>query len=79
MKRHVRVFTWTTTCNGRTVRCVVAAHSRSEVAHLAGLEPITASLQIGETINPALVTAAFEWIGVVLCFDGEHYRAFEAA
>ena len=67
------------TVYGRTVRCVVATHSRNEAAHLAGLERITASLEIGETINPALVTAALEKTGVVLYFDGEHYRALEAA
>jgi hypothetical protein len=38
---------------------------------------ITASLEIGETINPVLVRAALEQTGVVLCFDGKQYRAFE--
>jgi hypothetical protein len=45
----------------------------------AGLERITASLEIGETINPVLVTAALEKMGVVLYFDGQQYRAPEAA
>jgi hypothetical protein len=79
MKRSVRVYTWTRTLNGRTVRCVVATHSRNEAAHLAGLERITASLEIGETINPVLVRAALERMGMVLYFDGEHYRTLEAA
>jgi hypothetical protein len=79
MKRSVRVYTWTRVVNGRTVRCVVATYSRNEAAHLAGLEKITASLEIGETINPALVTAALEKMGMVLYFDGEQYRALEAA
>jgi hypothetical protein len=75
----VRVYTWTRVVNGRTVRCVVATHSRNEAAHLAGLERITASLEIGETINPVLVRAALEKLGTVLYFDGEQYRALEAA
>jgi hypothetical protein len=79
MKRSVRVYTWTRAVNGRTVRCVVAAHSRNEAAHLAGLERITASLEIGETINPILVKAALEKMGMILYFDGEQYRALEAA
>jgi hypothetical protein len=79
MKRSVRVYTWTRTVNGRTVRCVVAAHSRNEAAHLAGLERITASLEIGKTINPVLVKAALEKLGMVLYFDGEQYRALKAA
>jgi hypothetical protein len=79
MKRSVRVYTWTCILNGRTVRSVVATHSRNEAAHLAGLERITASLEIGETINPILVTAALEKMGMVLYFDGEQYRALEAA
>lgn len=78
MKRHVRVYTWTRILNGRTVRCVVATHSRNEAAHLAGLERITASLEIGETINPNFVTAALQKTGMVLYFDGEQYRALEA-
>jgi hypothetical protein len=57
----------------------VATHSRNEAAHLAGLERIMASLEIGETVNPVLVTAALEKMGVVLYFDGEQYRALEAA
>jgi hypothetical protein len=79
MKRSVRVYTWTRVMKERTVRCVVAAHSRNEAAHLAGLERITASLEIGETSNPILVTAALEKMGMVLYFDGEQYRALEAA
>jgi hypothetical protein len=79
MKRSVRVYTWTRAVNGRTVRCVVATHSRNEAAHLAGLERITASLEIGETINPVLVTAALEKMGMVLYFDGDQYRTLEAA
>ena len=79
MKRHVRVYTWTRILNGRTVRCVVATHSRNEAAHLAGLERITASLEIGETIKPVLVRAALEKMGMVLYFDGEQYQALEAA
>jgi hypothetical protein len=79
MKRNVRVYTWTRILNARTVRCVVATHSRNEATHLAGLERITASLEIGETINPVLVRAALEKMGVVLYFDGEQYRALEAA
>jgi hypothetical protein len=42
-------------------------------------ERITASLEIGETINPILVTAALEKLGVALYFDGEQYRVLEAA
>jgi hypothetical protein len=79
MKRSLRVYTWTRTLNGRTVRCVVATYSRNEAAQLAGLERIAASLEIGETINPVLVTAALEKMGEVLFFDGEHYRALKAA
>jgi hypothetical protein len=79
MKRSVRVYTWTRTVNGCTVRCVVATLSRNEAAHLAGLERITASLEIGETINPVLVMAALEKMGMVLDFDGEQYRALETA
>ena len=40
---------------------------------------ITASLEIGETIKPVLVRAALEKMGMVLYFDGEQYRALEAA
>ena len=40
---------------------------------------ITASLEIGETINPVLVRAALEKMGMVLYFDGKQYRALEAA
>jgi hypothetical protein len=79
MKRHLSAYTWTRILNGRTVRCVVATHSRNEAAPLAGLERITASLEIGETINPDLVRAALEKLGVVLYFNVEHYRALEAA
>jgi hypothetical protein len=32
-----------------------------------------------ETINPILVTAAFENLGVVLYFDGEQYRPLKTA
>ena len=45
MKRALNVFTWTTTQNGQTVRCVVATHSRSDAARLAGLERIEAALE----------------------------------
>jgi hypothetical protein len=38
---------------------------------------ITASLEIGETINLNLVRAALEKMGVVLYFDGVQYRALE--
>jgi hypothetical protein len=38
---------------------------------------ITASLEIGETINLNLVRAALEKMGVVLSFDGVQYRALE--
>jgi hypothetical protein len=79
MKRGVRVFTWTRAVNGCTVRCVVATYSRNEAAHLAGLERIAASLEIGETVNPVLVRAALEKMGLVLYFDGEQYRALEAS
>jgi hypothetical protein len=57
---------------GRTRQALLALQD-------AGLERITASLEIGETINPVLVTAALEQMGVVLYFDGEQYRALEAA
>jgi hypothetical protein len=40
---------------------------------------ITASFEIGETINPVLVRAALEKMGMVLYFDGEQYRTLEAA
>jgi hypothetical protein len=79
MKRSVRVYTWTRAVNGRTVRCVVAAHSRNEAAHLAGLERITASLEIGETSNPMLMMMALEKMGVVLYFNGKQYKTLEAA
>ncbi len=79
MKRHLRVYTWTRVLNGRMVRCVVATHSRNEAAHLAGLERITASLEIGETINPVLVRAALEKMSMGMFFDGEQYRALAAA
>jgi hypothetical protein len=48
-------------------------------AHLESFERITASLEIGETINPDFVTAALEKMGVVLYFDGVQYRTLEAA
>jgi hypothetical protein len=44
----------------------------------ANLERITASLEIGETINPVLVTVALEKMGMVLYFDGAQDRALEA-
>jgi hypothetical protein len=34
-------------------------------------------LEIGETINPVLVRATLEQSGVVLYFNGEHYRTLE--
>ena len=64
MKRQ-RVFTWTTLHDGRTVRWVVATHSKAEAARVAGLGPIEASLQIGETLNPVLVAQALERAGTV--------------
>jgi hypothetical protein len=79
MKRSLHVYTWTRAVNGRTVRCVVATHSRNEAVHLVGLERITASLEIGKTINPILVAAALEKMRMVLSFDGNQYRALEAA
>jgi hypothetical protein len=79
MKRSVRVYTWTRILNGRTVRCVVPTHSRNEAAHLAGLERITASLEIGETSNPMLMMMALEKMGVVLYFNGKQYKTLEAA
>jgi hypothetical protein len=84
----LRVYTWTQVLNGRTVRCVVATHSRNKAAHLARGHPgthvgrdgrITASLEIGETINPVLVTVPLEKLGAVLYFEGGEFRAFEAA
>ena len=79
MKRALNVFTWTTTQNGQTVRCIVATHSRGDAARLAGLERIEAALEIGQTINPEMVAAALEQVGKVLVFDGLHYRRLEAA
>ena len=79
MKRALNVFTWTTTQHGQTVRCVVATHSRGNAARLAGLERIEAALEIGQTINAEMVTAALGQVGKVLVFDGLQYRTLEAA
>ena len=79
MKRALNVFTWTTMQHGQTVRCVDATHSRGEAARLAGLERIEAALEIGQTINPEMVTAALGQVGKALVFDGFQYRRLEAA
>ena len=71
--------TWTTKQSGETVRCVVATHSRSDAARLAGLEPIEAALEIGQTINPKMVTVALEQVSKSLVCDSVRYRLLEAA
>ena len=87
MKRQLRVYTWTRILNGRTVRCVVATHSRNDATHLKlclrcktqdSSESLPAS-RSAKLFNPVLVMAAFEQMGVVLYFDGEQYRVLEAA
>jgi hypothetical protein len=79
IKRQNHVYTWTQSIQGRTVRCVVATHSRVQAGQIAGLDRITASLELGQTINPVFVTQALEHVGRVLVFEGESCRLLEVA